>query len=253
MIMKLLASIFNRFGYSLHLYTEDSNLYKYKNLHQDQRCVIIGNGPSLNKTNLKLLENEITFGLNKIYLLFPKLSFRPTYIVSYIPDVIEQCLEEYLNLRIPLFVSQAGKKILRNRKHETCYFGKHKQFVFSLNPAQEICVGHTVTYVTLQLAYYMGFKKVILIGMDHNFNYDGPSDKWHTINKGVRGRHFDDNYFSSGQTWQSPNLKISEAHYAFARAVFEKDGREIINSTVDTKLDVYNKIPLEIALKSEEE
>lgn len=46
---------------------------------------------------------------------------------------------------------------------------------------------------------------------------------------------------------------MSVPYYTLAKAVFEKHGREIINSTVDTKLDVYNKIPLEIALKSEEE
>jgi len=251
MLRKLIWSLFNSFGYDIEIHKVDINLYKYKNLHEDQRCVIIGNGPSLNKTNLKLLENEISFGLNKIYLLFPKLTFRPTYMVSYIPDVIEQSLEEYINLQIPLFVSQSGKKILKNRKFETNYFGKNKRFIFSLNPAKEICIGHTVTYVTLQLAFYMGFKKVILIGIDHDFGYDGPPNKWHTINNGVKGRHFDDNYFSSGQSWQAPDLKMSEAHYAFAKAVFEKHGREIINSTVDTKLDVIKKIPLELALSSE--
>lgn len=253
MLIKSIKSLFNSFGYSIEINTkEDKYLYKYQNINKDKRCIIIGNGPSLNKTNMKLLENEISFGLNKIYLLFPKLTFRPTYMVSYIPDVIEQSIKEYVNLKIPLFVSQSGKNILRNRKYETLYFGKHKKFIFSLNPAKEICVGHTVTYVALQLAFYMGFKKVILIGVDHNFGYSGAPDTWHTINKGVKNRHFDDNYFSPGQSWQSPNLKMSEAYYTLAKAVFEKHGREIINSTIDTKLDVFKKESLELALDIQE-
>ena len=245
----LILKFFNHYNYDI-LSTKyiDKKFNFYKNKHEGQRCVIIGNGPSLNQTNLTLLENEITFGLNKIFLLFPRLTFCPTYLISCIPDVVSQCKEEFQKLNIPLFVSNKSKEILKDRKYETHYFGKQKQFIFSLNPAKEICVGHTVTYVALQLAFFMGFKKVILIGVDHSFNYEGPSDTWHLVEKEVKGRHFVDNYFSVGQTWQSPNLKMAEAHYALAKSVYEFYNRNIINSTIESKLDVFEKIPLEQAL-----
>ena len=54
----------------------------FNNLHQNQRCFIVANGPSLAKTDLQLLEDEITFGLNRIYLYFDKTSFRPSYYLS---------------------------------------------------------------------------------------------------------------------------------------------------------------------------
>ena len=52
-----------------------SELSKYKNKYTGHRCIIIGNGPSLNDMDLSLLKNEYTFGLNRIYLLFNKLNY----------------------------------------------------------------------------------------------------------------------------------------------------------------------------------
>ena len=40
-----------------------------------KRCFILGNGPSLNKVDLTLLKNEITFGCNKIYLNYDKMGY----------------------------------------------------------------------------------------------------------------------------------------------------------------------------------
>lgn len=45
------------------------------------RCFVIGNGPSLAATNLDLLENEVTFGCNRIHLLYPKTKMRVKHYV----------------------------------------------------------------------------------------------------------------------------------------------------------------------------
>ncbi len=39
------------------------------NIHHGQRCFIIGNGPSLQRTDLTKLKDEFTFGMNRIYLV----------------------------------------------------------------------------------------------------------------------------------------------------------------------------------------
>lgn len=251
MYKSFLKKVINYFGFDISRVNKDESFrldnqfYNYKDKHKNERCVIIGNGPSINKTNLELVEKDFTFGQNKFFLYFDQISFVPTYMVSYIPDVINQSVDEFLSLSMPLFVSFDGRLLLQDRNYETYHFGPFKRFIFSLDPAKEICVGHTVTYVTLQLALYMGFHQVILVGVDHDFNYNGPTDKWHVIEKPMEGRHFIDNYFSPGQTWQSPNLKAAEIHYSFAKGVYEELGREIIDCTVDGKLDVFKKSTLE--------
>ncbi len=75
------------------------NLRQLENIHKDKRCFIIGNGPSLRKTDLTKLRGEFTFGLNRIYLLFPELGFTTTYLVSVNDLVLEQCAAEMKTLK----------------------------------------------------------------------------------------------------------------------------------------------------------
>ncbi|HJD45240.1 MAG TPA: hypothetical protein H9909_00215, partial [Candidatus Mediterraneibacter norfolkensis] len=50
-----------------------------KNKHKGERCFVIGNGPSLTAEDLELLKGEITFAANRIYMLFDRTDWRPTY------------------------------------------------------------------------------------------------------------------------------------------------------------------------------
>jgi len=58
-------------------------LVALKNIHKGQRAFIIGNGPSLRKTDPNLLQNEITFGCNAIFLM---PNFQPTYY--FVEDIL---------------------------------------------------------------------------------------------------------------------------------------------------------------------
>ena len=80
-------------------------LNKYKNIHKGERCFIIGNGPSLNKTDVSKLKNEYCFGMNRIYLAFPEWGFETSYFVSINNLVIEQCAEEIAQLHMPKFLA----------------------------------------------------------------------------------------------------------------------------------------------------
>ena len=43
------------------------------------KCIIMGNGPSLNKVNFRKLKNIDTFSVNKAYMDYEKWNFYPTY------------------------------------------------------------------------------------------------------------------------------------------------------------------------------
>jgi len=60
------------------------------NMFIGERCFIIGNGPSLNETDLKKLKTEYTIGLNRIYLNFEKMGFQTTFLCATNPNVIRQ-------------------------------------------------------------------------------------------------------------------------------------------------------------------
>ena len=91
----------------LHPWRRESiqRIKAFKDIHKGKRVFIIGNGPSLKRTDLSKLKNEFTFGMNRIYLLFPELGFATTYFVSINDLVIEQCADEIAALSIPKFIA----------------------------------------------------------------------------------------------------------------------------------------------------
>jgi len=100
---------------TLHPWRRESiqNLRRFKDIHTGERCFIIGNGPSLKKTDLSFLKDEYTFGLNRIYLMFAELGFSTSYYLSINSLVIEQCAQDILALRVPRFLSWRSREIIR--------------------------------------------------------------------------------------------------------------------------------------------
>ncbi len=108
---------------------------------------------------------------------------------------------------------------------------------FSLTPHLWIYEGYTITFVALQLAYYFGFETVLLVGVDHRYQYNGKENQ-ENLMSGDDPNHFDKNYFK-GQRWNNPDLKRSEESYRLAKEAYENDGRKIINLTQDSALSVF--------------
>ena len=219
---------------------------QFKDIHSGGRCVIIGNGPSLKQTNLTLLEGEITFGLNRIYLMFGELGFETTFHVVVNELVVEQCAEDFRRIKAPLFTTTFNRVFIK-RADNTAYMNRLSGPSFSCDVSRGIWEGATVTYVAMQLAYYMGFSDVILVGVDHRFGVSGPA---HQVveSEGPDASHFDPNYFGKGFRWQLPDLETSELAYTLARDEFCRDGRRIVDATVGGALTVFKKMSLEDAL-----
>jgi len=98
-----------------------------------------------------------------------------------------------------------------------------------------------VTFICMQLAYYMGFSEVILIGVDHYFKTKGKENKL-VESSGDDVDHFHPDYFGKGVKWQLPDLDNSERAYMKAKEAFEADGRRILDATIDGKLDIFPKV-----------
>jgi hypothetical protein len=219
-----------------------SALREYRDRHLGERCFILGNGPSLKSADLGLLKNEITFGLNRVYLLFPDLGFTTTYYVGINTLVIEQCAHEIKQLMMPRFITWRGRKWVKDDPNiiflDTDYT---PPATFSADAIHRIFEGSTVTYVALQLAYYFGFSEVILIGVDHYFKTKGPPNKT-VVSQGGDEDHFAADYFGKGFRWQLPDLEASEQAYRMAQSAFEAAGRRVLDATIGGKLTVFPKV-----------
>jgi hypothetical protein len=233
-------------------------LADYQDIHRGQRCFIIGNGPSLKNTDMTHLKGEFTFGMNRIYLMFPELGFTTTYYACINSMVIEQCAQDIRELEIPRFLSWRSHDLVADKtdelyppdvhnpphKDKTDLIFLHTTYTgpgFSKDARRRLWEGATVTYVTLQLAYFMGFEKVILIGVDHNYATKGKPNTT-VVSQGDDPNHFNANYFGKGFQWQLPDLDTNEKAYRMARNAYEADGRQVIDATVGGKLMVFPKV-----------
>ncbi|MEK6221579.1 MAG: DUF115 domain-containing protein, partial [Chloroflexota bacterium] len=215
-----------------------------KNIHTGQRCFIIGNGPSLKHMDISKLKNEVTFGMNRIYLAFPEWGFQTTYFVSINDLVIEQCAPDIRALPMPKYLSWHSRKHISPTDDMAFLHTTYTGPKFSQDIRGRVWEGATVTNIALQLAFHMGFKQVILIGVDHNFISQGTPNTT-VVSQGDDADHFDTKYFGKGFRWQLPDLETSEIAYTMANEAYNKAGREILDATVDGKLTIFPKVKYE--------
>ncbi len=231
---------------ALHPWRRDSirRLNALRNSRQGERCFIIGNGPSLQKTDLSRLKGEFTFGMNRIYMAFDQIGFSTSCIVTVNDLVMEQCYRDFQGLGIPLFVSWRARRWLAPAENIHYLFTTYTGPKFARNAAGRIWESATVTNVALQLAYHMGFSTVILIGVDHSFVTQGKPNTT-VVSQGDDPNHFTPGYFGKGFRWQLPDLDTSEIGYALARQAFEADGRCVLDATIGGKLQIFPKVDYE--------
>ncbi len=214
----------------------------YRDIYRGKRCFVIGNGPSLRQMDLRPLQNHYTFGLNRIYLAFPAWGFTTTWLVSVNDLVLEQSAAEMQALALPKFLTWRARSWFRADERalflDTDFTGAEN---FSGDATKRLFEGFTVTYVALQLAFFMGFEEIILIGVDHNFVTQGQPNQA-IVSQGDDPNHFAPNYFGAGFKWQLPDLAGSERAYTLARQAYAQAGRRVLDATVGGKLTIFPKV-----------
>lgn len=211
------------------------------NIHKGKRCFVIGNGPSLKNTDLSRLKDEYTIGMNRIYLAFPELGFTTKYYISINDLVVEQCAQDIQNLEIPRFVSWRARRWLKPQDNLYFLFTTYTGPKFATDIRGRLWEGATVTNVALQVAYFMGFDQVILIGVDHNFVTQGKPNTT-VVSQGDDPNHFHPGYFGKGFRWQLPDLETSEIGYRMSRQAYEAAGRQVVDATVGGKLRIFPRV-----------
>lgn len=212
-----------------------------KDSQRGKRAFILGNGPSLARTDVQKLKNEHSFGLNRVYLAFPDWGFSTSYFVCVNDLVIEQFAQDIAALKVFKFISWRSRRFLKSDEHTIFLNSTYERPAFARDARGRLWEGATVTYVALQLAYHMGFDPVILVGVDHTFASKGTPNTTVT-SEGDDASHFDPRYFGQGSRWQLPDLEMSERAYLMARLAYESAGRQILDATVGGQLTVFPKV-----------
>lgn len=211
----------------------NEHLEIFKDIHKGRRGFICCTGKSLNSVNGSSLKGEIVFSLNRGYL---KKDIPTTYLIT-----ADKRVEK-----------EFGNEIIKQACIKFCHF-EHPRVVnynlgvgkFSTDITKGMKLGHTVTMIALQIAYYMGLRWVYILGMDHNISYED-TNKFkgrEYSNKNEDKNHFSSNYYPPGYRYRFQNKQAVENSYREAYEAYTKDGRELYNASH------FSQLPEEIIPK----
>ena len=227
-------------------------LLELKGKYKNEKCFIIGNGPSLDPKDLDLLKDEYTFAFNRIYLMYDKTEWRPTFYCTQDDKIVKNSLQEIKNKIKTLYIfSPINLKWYYDLDLETEYYFNQKQAksenecpIFSENIPHEIGVGNTVAYTAMQLAVYMGFSEIYLIGIDHSFKVYQDKDG-NIITDEKAKDYFCEEYNKDKNDLFIPKLDVSTLSYISAKNYAEEHGVKIFNATRGGKLEIFPRVNLD--------
>ena len=235
------------------IYRED--IQAIKDIHKGERCFIVGTGPSLNKTNLSLLENETVIGMNTLFNAFDKYNFQcKYYAVSDKANAWMHFYKDILSLNTTLFIGgDAGAEYLDNKKtyddikkcktipvrlKRTVRRGWNTDLVKGCPSCHSTC-----SAMCLPIAYYLGFSKVYLLGIDCDYRKQHHFDN--VVYGPARGKKIN-------KTERCPELWGEVfREYEIINKKYKRDGRTIINCTVGGRLEVFPRMKLEDIMKGD--
>jgi hypothetical protein len=238
----------------------ERRLLALRDRHRGERCVILGGGPSLARTPWGLLRGVASFAVNGFYHLLPQVGFVPTYYVvedrlvaednavelrrlggttRLFPEDLRYCLAgspETVFLRFDRFYDDPERPSAAFPR-----FVEPDRLVFYW--------GGTVSYLNLQLAFYMGFRRVYLLGMDMSYAVPAGLRSNVIVSETADANHVHPDWFGPGKRWHDPRVDRMELAFRRARERFESDGREVWNATPGGNLEVFPRVSLEEALR----
>lgn len=242
-----------------------SRLLSLKNKFSGNRCFIMGNGPSLNITDLSLLENDYVWGLNRCYLLFERINWRPKFFVAtdsiVIPDNSNEINSLITDLSNCLFFFPLQFRLngtLESGLNTYWYeenpqnFSKLPRGYFSDDAGSYVRGAFTVTIAALQLAIYLGFNPIYLIGCDTNYTlpksiYFDDEDNDKIISTADDDpNHFRGDYFGAGKKYSRPSPDRMIFAYKQAKKIFDEIGIDVFNATIGGKLEVFPRVTYDL-------
>lgn len=247
--------------YIAHMYllSKDSQFLKeIRNSHNGKRCFIIGNGPSLLPEDLDRLaiSNEICFASNRIYHIYPFTSWRPTYYLSLdVTNIITEMDRIKSGGTYLKFLSIYAKKYGREASDNICYLCTKAGFKVNPNKMSDtlsndvseyIARVGTVTVTAIELAIYMGFTKIYLLGVDNNYAKKILANGTICVDPTIKASYFagmkdDEGKFGDGSI-ALQNVVAFDKSYEIAKRFAEEHDVKIFNATRGGKLEVFDRV-----------
>lgn len=228
-----------------------------KGIHEGERCFVIGNGPSLKAEDLGKIKGEYSFAANRIYLMYEKTEWRPTYFMCQDHQLIRSIVDYYKTCREKVII---GYHALYNYKIDVpgAYYYLDdsrdsnriaQQIEFSDQADKVLYDGGSVSYAALQMAVYMGFKKIYLLGMDHDFSRTLDKNRRIIKHDNVKEDYFDKRYIEAykqfekkGKIFAVPDKQLMDLAFEATKKYCDAHNIKVYNVTRGGKLEVFERV-----------
>ncbi len=235
-----------------------SKIESFQNSHVGEKCFVIGNGPSLNAEDLTTLKDNHIFCLASkgIYNIFDDTPWRP--------DIWGVSDLDYIKLKeidinklsgFPKFV--CAQAILRHNIEikDAIYYpfiqAERQPCFFNKDITRGIHFYGTITGKLINIAVYMGFTEIYLLGCDHTLPMKIDENGKKVVDTSVNS-HFNNKYFSNEQERSQVYKNVIDAEksfqyttqaYADIKYHCEKQlGVQIYNASRKSALEVFPRI-----------
>lgn len=253
-----------------NLAKERKKIQELKDLHKGKRCFVVGNGPSLTIDDLESINKEVSFGCNSIYALFPYTKWRPTYYIAtdtMMTEVLkkEKKDQEILSQVEGLFtgLTEADSMLIESLERNKVYFLncvwgiRNKENVINALLSHEVdekiyTIG-SVLYTALQVALYMGFQEIYLLGVDMSFSVEEKRNGEIQFNDVTNHQEIiekEDRQYQFMQEERFGNSYVGRvdnqvAGYISVKRYSDEKGIKVYNATRGGKLEVFERVALE--------
>ena len=238
-------------SYSLFLYNHsdikpynEAKLHSYKNKYYGKKAFIICNGPSLTTTDLERIESEgyMSFAANRISAIFPDTSWRPTYYT--VTDSAQFWLNPTINQVECAFLPKTSYCNTLKTIASKVYFDIEdnrdllKNPKFSPDCDRVIYSIGTVTYTLFQIAVYMGFRELYLIGCDNRYHREIKADGSIIIHNEVPNKYAG----KDTETNEAANTWEMNVAYDAAKKYADEHGIKILNATRGGYMEIFDRV-----------
>lgn len=255
---KLRSSIIDIYDWTLYVDAyRNEKIAQMKDTHKGERCFIVATGPSLRIEDLeKLSENkEFCISMNSVFASFHQFQWRPDIWLCVDASAITMWEDDIMDMDVKdIFVADAAMDADYSLLEQKCHifhsiFGREAftEGTFTEDFSTKVLHGSTVTNVCIQLAIYLGFEEIYLLGVDNSYPAGG---KQHFNNEDEE-RIKETNVVSLFKVQEGIDFEVvlNERIYTNSRIYADQHGAKIYNATRGGRLEVFERVDFDTLFK----
>lgn len=235
-----------------------SRLQRYRNRFQGRRCFIVGNAPSLRQMDLNRLNGEYCFVFNGAFDIAEIVGAETCFHAVEDRLVFEDHQARLNDLQHEAFYPTDLKHLVSSERPIVCPFSRAWPEwrsdwppMVDVNQTRPIFYwGGTVAVFGLQLAQWMGFSEVYIIGVDLDYTIPDSVKRQGAVLTSTADdpNHYKPSYFGAGLRWHVPHPE--RMLRAFARYADQPlAGSQVFNAGIGGKLDCFPRVAFESLFK----